>query len=86
MFGTWSLAAATLFGLGVVLYVMATGEFPFGTSQRIAAVKRRLWRDPYPPRAWKPDCPPWLQEASLAVIHDFRRVAHVSELTSLLHN
>jgi hypothetical protein len=24
-------------------------------------------------------------EASLAVLHDFRRVAHVSELTSLLH-
>jgi hypothetical protein len=24
-------------------------------------------------------------EASLAVFHDFRRVAHVSELTSLLH-
>ena len=24
-------------------------------------------------------------EASLAAIHDFRRIAHVSELTSLLH-
>jgi hypothetical protein len=24
-------------------------------------------------------------EASLAVIHDFRRIAHVSELTGLLH-
>ena len=28
-------------------------------------MRRRLWRDPYPPRKLKPDYPPWLQEIVL---------------------
>ena len=28
-------------------------------------MRRRLWRDPYPPRKLKADYPPWLQEIVL---------------------
>jgi serine/threonine protein kinase len=53
-----------LFALGVMLYFFVTGERPFGTP-RGEQIRRRLWRDPVPPRALQPDCPPWLQEVIL---------------------
>src|SRR5207237_6530913 len=37
----------------------------FGESETMRAVRRRLWRDPYPPRQLKSDYPPWLQEIVL---------------------
>ncbi len=54
-----------LFSLGVMLYHLATGQRPFGapTSQR--GLRRRLYRDPVPPRVLRTDCPPWLQEVIL---------------------
>ncbi|MBB4197479.1 hypothetical protein CCR94_07125 [Rhodoblastus sphagnicola] len=54
-----------IFALGVMLYFLLTGERPFGFPQSRAALFRRLWRDPEPPRRLRPDCPPWLQEAIL---------------------
>jgi nucleotide-binding universal stress UspA family protein len=54
-----------LFALGVILYFLATGERPFGEPASAREWRRRLWRDPVPPRAWKPDLPPWLQEIIL---------------------
>jgi nucleotide-binding universal stress UspA family protein len=54
-----------IFALGVVLYYLLTGVRPFGYPRKKAALARRLWRDPPPPRALNPDCPPWLQEAIL---------------------
>lgn len=53
-----------LFALGVMLYFFVTGERPFGTP-RGGQIRQRLWRDPVPPRAKNPDCPPWLQEVIL---------------------
>ena len=53
------------FALGVLLYFFLTGVRPFGDPQRLAGLKRRLWRDPVPPRRLTPDCPPWLQEVIL---------------------
>jgi len=53
------------FGLGVLLYFFSTGERPFGESERLSVMKKRLWRDPKPPRALRPDYPPWLQEIVL---------------------
>lgn len=53
------------FALGVLLYFFLTGRRPFGDPQRLAGLKRRLWRDPVPPRKLRPDCPPWLQEVIL---------------------
>ncbi|MCL2714947.1 MAG: bifunctional serine/threonine-protein kinase/universal stress protein [Alphaproteobacteria bacterium] len=54
-----------LFSLGVLLYFFTTGERPFGEGETLRAMKRRLWRDPHPPRALRPDYPPWLQEVVL---------------------
>src|SRR5690349_13334158 len=54
-----------LFSLGVLLYFFTTGERPFGESETLRGMRRRLWRDPYPPRKLKPDYPPWLQEIVL---------------------
>jgi nucleotide-binding universal stress UspA family protein len=54
-----------LFSLGVLLYFFTTGVRPFGEGETMFAMRRRLWRDPYPPRQLKPDYPPWLQEIVL---------------------
>ena len=54
-----------LFSLGVLLYFFTTGERPFGEAETMRGMRRRLWRDPYPPRKLKPDYPPWLQEIVL---------------------
>mgnify|MGYP003694041015 CR=1 FL=1 len=39
-----------LFSLGVLLYFFTTGERPFGESETLRGMRRRLWRDPHPPR------------------------------------
>ena len=54
-----------LFSLGVLLYFFTTGERPFGESETLRGMRRRLWRDPHPPRKLKADYPPWLQEIVL---------------------
>jgi eukaryotic-like serine/threonine-protein kinase len=54
-----------LFAAGVLLYFFSTGVRPFGESERLAGMRRRLWRDPVPPRRLRPDYPPWLQEIVL---------------------
>eukprot|EP01035_Chromulina_nebulosa_P005590 gene5590-7578_t len=54
-----------LFSLGVLLYFFTTGERPFGESETLRGMKRRLWRDPTPPRKLRPDYPLWLQEIVL---------------------
>ena len=54
-----------VFALGVLLYQLATGELPFGEPQTAQGWSDRLWRTPAPPRAIRPDIPPWLQEVIL---------------------
>jgi len=64
-----------LFALGVLMYFFATGKRPFGDPQRLSGLRKRLWRDPYPPRALRPDIAPALQEVilrCLAVKPDWR--------------
>jgi nucleotide-binding universal stress UspA family protein len=51
-----------LFSLGVLLYFFTTGVRPFGETETFAGMRRRLWRDPHPPRKLRPDYPPYLQE------------------------
>src|SRR3954447_9490998 len=54
-----------IFSLGVMLYLFATGERPYGIPSGRRALRRRLYSQPTPPRALRRDFPPWLQEAIL---------------------
>lgn len=54
-----------IFSLGVLLYHLATGQRPFGYPRTKSALRHRLWRDPVPPRAIRPEIPPWFQEIVL---------------------
>src|SRR6267142_1455896 len=54
-----------LFSLGVLLYFFTTGVRPFGEAETMRGMRRRLWRDPHPPRQLRADYPPWLQEIVL---------------------
>jgi len=54
-----------IFSLGVLLYFFTTGVRPFGETETMRGMRRRLWRDPYPPRQLRADYPPWLQEVVL---------------------
>jgi nucleotide-binding universal stress UspA family protein len=54
-----------LFALGVLLYFFSTGVRPFGDPKGLRGLKKRLYRDPVPPRRLRPDYPPWLQEIVL---------------------
>ena len=54
-----------LFALGSLLYFFSTGTRPFGEGETMRWMRRRLWRDPAPPRQLRADYPPWLQEIVL---------------------
>jgi serine/threonine protein kinase len=53
------------FALGVLLYHLATGRRPLGNPDTVRGLRRRLWRDPLPPRAHNAHIPTWLQEVIL---------------------
>lgn len=53
------------FALGALLYFFATGTRPFGDPQTLKGLKKRIWRDPEPPRHLRPDLPPALQDIIL---------------------
>ena len=54
-----------IFALGALMYFFATGTRPFGEPQTLKGLKRRLWRDPVPPRKLNPALPAWFQEIVL---------------------
>jgi eukaryotic-like serine/threonine-protein kinase len=57
-----------LFALGAMIYQLATGTLPFGAPETLRGVRKRLWRDPVPPRALRPEVPEWLQEIILRAL------------------
>lgn len=59
-----SESRSDIFAIGVILYQFATGHYPFGRAN-LLSLKRRLFEPPLPPRAHRPDLPPWLQEVIL---------------------
>jgi eukaryotic-like serine/threonine-protein kinase len=63
--GVRSDPRSDLFSLGVLLYFFTTGVRPFGETETLRGMRRRLWRDPQPPRKLRDDYPPWLQEIVL---------------------
>lgn len=63
-----------LFSLGAVLYQLATGRLPFGSPTSLGGLRKRLYRDPVPPRAIVAAIPAWLQEVILHCLEpDVRR-------------
>jgi nucleotide-binding universal stress UspA family protein len=54
-----------VFALGVLLYHLATGVRPFGNPTTVRGLRRRLYRDPFPPSSIRRDLPKWLQEILL---------------------
>jgi len=54
-----------IFAVGVMLYELAVRELPFGNPQTRGGLRQRLWMDPVPPRALRPELPEWLQEVIL---------------------
>ena len=54
-----------LFALGVLLISSPPACGRLAKARRMGGMRRRLWRDPMPPRGLRPDYPPWLQEIVL---------------------
>jgi nucleotide-binding universal stress UspA family protein len=57
-----------LFALGAMLYHLTTGHRAFGAPESLRGLQRRLYEQPVPPRQWRQDCPPWLQEVILCCL------------------
>lgn len=67
-----------VFAIGVMLYQLATGETPFGEPATAGGLRQRLWMDPKPPRALRPDLPEWLQEVILRCLEPEARLRYGS--------
>lgn len=65
-----------LFAAGVLLYHLLTGQRPFGYPRSDRGLRRRLWRDPTPPRALNPACPAFLQEIILRCLETDPEARH----------
>jgi eukaryotic-like serine/threonine-protein kinase len=67
-----------IFALGALLYELATGRTPFGNPSSGAELRRRLHREPVPPRVLAPGMPAWLQEVILHCLEIDARERYVS--------
>jgi serine/threonine protein kinase len=77
-----------LFALGVMLYHFTTGERPFGHPTSVSGLRKRLYTDPIPPRALRPDTPAWLQEVILRCLEvdpELRYQSGAQLASDLLH-
>lgn len=67
-----------LFALGVMLYHLVTGKRPFGAPNSVRGLRERLYKLPEPPRKFRPECPPWLQEVILRCLEVKAEARHPS--------
>src|SRR5260221_8631085 len=67
-----------IYALGGILYELATGRLPFGRPRSVAELRRRLYRDPVPPRALVAATPQWLQEIILRCLEVDARARYAS--------
>jgi serine/threonine protein kinase len=58
-------ARSDVFAIGVILYELVTGTYPFGAPTSQGGLRHRLWHLPISPRRLVPECPEWLQEVIL---------------------
>ncbi|MEY4696974.1 MAG: hypothetical protein RIT14_1402 [Pseudomonadota bacterium] len=81
-------ARSDIFALGAMIYELATGKMPFGQPEKLRGVRPRLWRDPEPPRALRPEIPEWLQEIILRALEvdPARRYQSAAQLMFDLQN
>src|SRR5262249_40255379 len=73
-----------IFALGAVLYHLVTGERAFGFPTTVGGLRKRLYRDPVPPRARNPSCPAWLQEIILRCLEPDPRERYQTAAQALL--
>jgi eukaryotic-like serine/threonine-protein kinase len=76
--GVRSDPRSDVFALGCILYQLATGQLPFGAPTTPAGLRKRLFRDPIPPRALVPGLPEWLQEVILRALEPDAAQRHAS--------
>jgi len=67
-----------IYALGGMLYELVTGRLPFGHPRSVAELRRRLYRDPIPPRAIVRETPEWLQEVILRCLEPDARERYAS--------
>ena len=66
--GIRSDSRSDIYSIGVIMYEMLTGELPFGNPQTMSGLRKRMWAEPFPPRAIRKEIPRWLQEVVLRCI------------------
>src|SRR5215207_6434229 len=71
-----------IFSLGVMLYLFATGERPFGNPKGSRGLRRRLYRDPWPPRRICPRSRPGSRRSSCAALRLIPRSARRPPVSS----
>lgn len=67
-----------IYALGGILYELTTGQLPFGHPRSAAELRKRLYRDPLPPRAIVRETPEWLQDIILRCLEVDARERYAS--------